>query len=328
MERGALAPNSARFLYRAVFHACLAFGAFAGLMSHAGAQTNTSGNSNNPVLDGLLSSFAVPWQDLLTPRRETFLENLFDGFSGGFGMSQPLDMSKPAKGTGVGSQGARDGHTPTMTASLKYVPLGNWFASATFYRYLNRTRQASWNPDFSYVFGYDDWRPYTLSLVYANYGGNRISPDWDKGERHTRFREGTWSLGWKFPLPDWLAEPMLIDTEQSINCQVSYNVTPRFFDLKIGKTLTFKQTGGFGCKYPIWGNWYMSAAASWYPNTEDQQPWNPDFTYGFGYFDWHPGSISIQYNNYSGNRWPWRKPAKGTGRFSNGGISVNWSWVY
>ena len=38
----------------------------------------------------------------------------------------------------------------------------------------------------------------------------------------------------------------------------------------------------------------------YYPFPFQQQPWDPDFTYGFGFFDWHPGSISIQYNKIHG----------------------------
>ena len=44
-----------------------------------------------------------------------------------------------------------------------------------------------------------------------------------------------------------------------------------------------------------------------------------------GYFDWKPGTISIQYNNYSGNRFHSSERAKGTGEFLNGSLSIAWS---
>ena len=56
-----------------------------------------------------------------------------------------------------------------------------------------------------------------------------------------------------------------------------------------------------------------------------QQPWDPDFTYGFGLFDYRSNRVSIQYSNYSGNRFPWRKSKAGTGRFKDGGLLVSWS---
>jgi hypothetical protein len=87
--------------------------------------------------------------------------------------------------TGSGSQGERATNF-TFTSLLKYNPLSYWFMSVTYYHYFDEKLKAPWNPDFSYVFGYDDWHPYTLSLLYSNYGGNRLNPDRDKNEKFTR----------------------------------------------------------------------------------------------------------------------------------------------
>jgi hypothetical protein len=40
--------------------------------------------------------------------------------------------------------------------------------------YLDADIQATRDPDFSSSVGYDDWHPYTLSQVYANYKDNRL----------------------------------------------------------------------------------------------------------------------------------------------------------
>jgi hypothetical protein len=61
---------------------------------------------------------------------------------------------------------------------------------------------------------------------------------------------------------------------------------------------------------------------------DQQQPWDPDFTYGIGYYDWHPGTILVQYNNYSGNRLPWRDKSADTGKFKDGSITISWSWTW
>jgi hypothetical protein len=42
-----------------------------------------------------------------------------------------------------------------------------------------------------------------------------------------------------------------------------------------------------------------------------------------GYFDWHPGTWSVQYNNYSGNRFPWNPKSPQTGRLKDGSISIS-----
>src|SRR5262245_25017123 len=127
------------------------------------------------ITDGLSSSFSLPWHDLLKKEHPSEWRNLLNGVSLGIALDVPL-RTGTANQNGSGAQGERSGHSPTVRASLRYNPLSYWFGSATFYAYLDPDSQASWEPDFSYSFGYDDWHPYTLSLVYSNYGGNRLHP--------------------------------------------------------------------------------------------------------------------------------------------------------
>ena len=96
------------------------------------------------------------------------------------------------------------------------MPVSYWFVGVTAFGYLQRERQQAWNPDFTYCFGYNDWHPNTASLTYCNYGGNRY-----QGLR-TDFQTGGWTAAYKFDLPRWLADPMLIDRSRSIGCNVGY----------------------------------------------------------------------------------------------------------
>jgi hypothetical protein len=74
--------------------------------------------------------------------------------------------------------------------------------------------------------------------------------------------------------------------------------------------------------------WYATSTLNYYPVASQQQPWDPDYTYGFGYFDFHPGKLSVQYNNYSGNRYPWRQRGAHTGTFAWGGLSLSWGYGF
>ena len=121
------------------------------------------------IWKGVSSSFAFPFQDW--EERE-----LFDGLSGNVGFHQPLAETESANIPAGSTQGPSNVNQ-TLTLSLKYSIAGAWFVSGTVYHYLDSDQQQAWNPDFTYVFGYSDWRPYTLSLVYSNYGGNRFNPD-------------------------------------------------------------------------------------------------------------------------------------------------------
>ncbi len=278
------------------------------------------------IKEGLAGSFALPWHQLLEKESESEWRNLLTGFSGSFAFSYPLKVSSPQAKSGAGSEGDRALHSEVLTATVTYQPLGAWFASLTAYRYLEAGLQAPWNPDFTYVFGYDDWHPYSLSFTYSNYGGNRWSPDVAAGERRTQFRQGGWSLGWKFALPPPV-ERFLLNPEGSLGCGTNVNLSPDYTDLASGGLLHNKTTLSVGCKYAPFGWWYVNVKANYYPHPAQQQPWDPDFTYGFGYFDWHPGTVSVQYNNYSGNRYPGRKPGVGTGRFEDGSLTVSYSWA-
>lgn len=216
----------------------------------------------------------------------------------------------------------------SLNASLRYNPLSYWYIESTFFKYCDKEYQAPWDPDFTYSFGYDDWHPYTLSLVYSNYGGNRLNPDKEKGEHFTRFEEGTFSLGWKYTLPRWIEELFIVHPSGGIRGSVNWNLTPRYPD-ESGSTEEWKQSFSLSMKYTIYEWWYFDVNVFWYPRSDQQQqPWDPDYTYGFGFFDWHPGSFSLQYNNYSGNRFSSGNRAENTGKFRDGSVTASWSWVW
>ena len=285
-----------------------------------------SPEDESEIMRAIKSSFALPFEEWMQKKHDSEWRNLIAGFSGGFSMGYPLTRTESQQGSG--RQGNLNVNNITYSASLKYKPLGNWFISAAATKYKYAELQRSWNPDFVYTFGYSDWRPYTLSLVYANYGGNRFNPNRSAGEKATIFKQGAWTLGWKFPIEKKYSKYLTFSEKGSIGCNTGYTVVPEYFDAATNGLRKWKRTLSFGCKFTIVGAWYVNFTAFHYLDKSQQQPWNPDYTYGFGYFDWRPGTVTIQYNNYSGNRWPGREPANGTGEFKNGGLSVAWSWSF
>ncbi|RJX71508.1 hypothetical protein DZ860_10695 [Vibrio sinensis] len=288
---------------------------------HLSDQTTSTANENDEldlIWNGVSSSFVFPYQEW---KNKHFL----DGLSGNIGYHQPLTQTEAASLPPGSTQGPST-HNVTSTLSLKYTVAGNWFVSGTVYYYWDKEQQQDWNPDFTYVFGYSDWRPYTLSLVYANYGGNRFNPS--EQQKITEFNQGTWSLGWKFPIVDPVNRWLTFTDDGAIGCQFNYNYTPEYFNLASTTYENHHQTVSLGCKYSIVGNWYVNGTAFYYFDKAQQQPWNPDFTYGFGYFDWRPGTITLQYNNYSGNRWNSSTRGEDTGRFKDGAITLAYSFAF
>lgn len=273
-------------------------------------------DEQNPVWLGLSSSFAFPYSQLFIKPSESEWDNLFKGSSIRLSYSHPL--TKTAVAQGAGNQGETATNS-TMQLGLKYTPLSYWFVSANFTHYLQSDLQKTWDSDWSYSFGYDDWHPYTLSLTYSNSGGNSLS------DKKPRFNEGNWSLGWKFTIPETVKKIFVTGYGDNLGCGTNMSLTPRYIDSFTNQQASNKVVLSMSCKYTIVGAWYINFSVLHYPQKEQQQAWNPDYTYGFGYFDWRPSKISVQYNNYSGNRFNSAKRAKGTGEFENGSLSIAWS---
>ncbi|MEM7219944.1 MAG: hypothetical protein AAF515_16375 [Pseudomonadota bacterium] len=283
----------------------------------------TSARADDEVMQGFLNSFDIPISDLLVKKHDSEVRNLFSGLSVGLAYTMPA--TRVQRELGLVRDGGRQLASPTLSVNFKYTIVGSWFIGGAVPFYQNPDRQQPWNPDFTYCFGYSDWRPYTISLTYCNYGGNRFKPG--EGRKATRFDQGGWSLGYKFPLPKRWQQALLFDQSGSIGCNTGFSYVKNFTDAVTNEERLHKKKLSFGCKYTIWGWWYLNFAVNYYPDKSQKQPWDPDYTYGFGYFDWHPGKISVQYNNYSGNRFD-GKPAEGTGKFSNGSFSVSWSMSF
>jgi hypothetical protein len=210
-------------------------------------------------------------------------------------------------------------------ASVTYFPVGYWFVNFSYFQFINREKILPWHPDFTYSFGYNDWHDYTFSLIYGNFGGNRFSPNTTTGEQITRFDQGTWSLGFKFPAPKFLRDVAEFDQTSLLQQQLNLNVIPQYFSTQTDQFQQWQTFLSLQTRYNIISHFFGLLTVFYYPSAAQQQPWNPDFTYGFGYADWHSYTFSVQYNNYSGNRFPWNKAAENTGNFLDGIFSVSFN---
>ncbi|HEX7892162.1 MAG TPA: hypothetical protein VF522_22625 [Ramlibacter sp.] len=226
---------------------------------------------------------------------------------------------------GRGTQGSTAA-SPTLQASLRWVPRHDafWFGQLTLLRYLHRDRQQPWHPDFTYSFGYEDFRPGTWSLVYANYTGTRLSPDRAAGERRLNFAQGQWTLSRRFALPETLQPVFLVGDGDQALCTAGLHVMPRYVEFDGGGQRSGKTSASLGCRYTRPEGWFAHLALQAWRRSQ-QQPWDPDFTYGFGYEHPGPGRFTVRYNNYSGNRFPGRGRGTGEGSFRSGSITISWT---
>lgn len=191
--------------------------------------------------------------------------------------------------------------------------------TVAYFHYFDEEEKQSYQPDFTYRLGYEDYDPNTISLSYANYGGNRLNPR--KGERITRLENGTISLTYRFQFDDKVTTK-LSNLKSYFSCNTSANWTPRYYDeVENDDNAANQITLSLGCQYIIWDGIFVRGDALFYPIDDQRQSFNPDYTYGFGYNTYKRNRLAIEYQNYAGNHWPWRQ-GKNAGGFRDGSVSL------
>jgi hypothetical protein len=201
-----------------------------------------------------------------------------------------------------------------------------FYITTTFFKDWNQGARALWLADFQYSFGRYSWKPKTWSYGYENYAPNKYS---DPGSTLLRnFLQGNFFIAYNNGLFQRLMEKMHVGN-------ANFTVTPFFRyafhyldeDNRIRAGLG-KPTMGLGMRYNIWRGLYAESAVYGYISPRHKQPWDPDYTYGFGWFDWRPFRLSFTYGNWVINRFPWNETAYPKYNFWDGNFRVifNWAW--
>lgn len=282
---------------------------FPGTASAAAAHSDNESVSANsePIQAGVFTS---RWGRLFSGNK--------DKFSGALSFSSGLKEQLLTIPNGSETATQKKKINQLLNLSLQYSPYSYWFGNITL-----RTPVSEFDKyaaDFRYSFGYDDWHPNTFSLVYSNYGDNRLFTSGNG--RHTYFEQGAVTFAYKFSLPKNIERHLLINQGDALTCQVGYSWVPRYYSLADNAIRSNKQVVLGGCGYTFKQHFFVRATAFWFPQSEQQQPWNGDYSYSFGYAGYTPGSFSIQYSNYSGTRFPGRSGANA--KFREGTVSLIW----
>ncbi|WP_027720168.1 hypothetical protein [Maridesulfovibrio zosterae] len=206
----------------------------------------------------------------------------------------------------------------SFTQTIGFNGLSPYYGRVTFYEYADPTYQQGYEPDFSYSFGVANFAPDTLSLEYSNYGGNRLSPK--VGEEFTDLNQGTITTTYRFEVPEKVVRLLHPDDEARVLGWASYNITPEY---QQGRW--WKQWFGLGFSVPIWNNISIWAQGNLYPDSSQTTAGDPDFTYGFGYYDWSPGGFILAYSSYAPNGFPWGNSAK-DGDIMDGSIFLGYNF--
>ncbi len=210
-----------------------------------------------------------------------------------------------------------------------------WFFGLTYTKYLNEYENNSYQPNFSYSFGYNDWHDGTFSLVYSNYADNRLSPN--HKQSLTNFQSGTWDLGYKKRLTTSLFGVLssrlhYIYTPSNDKKKISFtlgkNILGVTTSLNLSHELKEKNTvASLSLKKFIYKKFFVSGTAYHYFDYDKQKDWEGDYAYFFGWFDSRPFHLSITYSNYyMKTRYKFRDE-KGIS-FLDGNFCVSTNWKF
>lgn len=200
--------------------------------------------------------------------------------------------------------------------------------NATFYKDFNRKAAARWTSNYTYAIARYSWKPNTFSYGYENYINNRYSDDLQTFGN--KFQEGYFFISLNQSLSDKVTKRISLDNSTSLRFTyfVRYAIKYRVADEKLrGGLFTGKPTLGVSGRLTIIWKIYAESAIYFYPIGK-KAPWDPDYSYGFGYFDWRSFRLSASYGNWAVNRFPWNTTYYPNYGFLDGNfrITANWIW--
>lgn len=213
---------------------------------------------------------------------------------------------------------------PRWGLESRWQPFGDpWFIKVRLLRYLPRSDQRPWHPDFTYSFGYEDWRPDTWSLYYSNHTPTRLWPDRGAGEHRFNIMQGEWTVLRRFALPadagDKLRETVAVDAV----CKAGLAWVPRYTRSTAATLGHDKQFLLLGCRFDHRSGVYAELTGFHYLHGRHQQRWDPDYAWEFGIAH---GSFGLKYSNHTGSRFPWRERVPSEGGWRDGKVSLEWAW--
>jgi hypothetical protein len=191
-------------------------------------------------------------------------------------------------------------HRAKLTGALSFGVNASWKPISYFfirggvnYNYLPDSGKFS----YSWGLGYDDWHPGTFSAQLNNWGPIAPGDDPLKG--------AVANFGYKFEAE--FLKPYHLTGSAAIN-------VPLWGDPSISTTWIWS---------PI-DHWFIRGSLS----KSMVSAGGVDWSYSFGYSDWHPFTFSLTYDNWGTN--PIFDSSQGNSfNFSeNGAISLSWSWAF
>lgn len=184
--------------------------------------------------------------------------------------------------------------------SFRYKFYREFQGGGTFFLNIPREGLPFWVSDYFYSIGWYNWRPHTFSFGFENFADNRYGDSPHQGIE--KLAQGYLFVSYNLPLPKKWINAIRLDRTSAFEFKPVLRYFPLYRD-DLGQLYAHRLTAGLQARWTIWKRFYVEASAISYPVSQIRASWDPDFTYGFGYFDWRPWRFSIQYGNWVANRY-------------------------
>ena len=193
----------------------------------------------------------------------------------------------------------------TTTVGLDINPIQHFHVKTQFFIDLIQSDVTPpWLSNMYYQIGWYNWKNKSLSFGYENYSPNRFFKSTNWG---TNFMRGFFFTSYNIDLLDDYAG-LKFDNESQIRITPLVRYSMEYPDkFGVEKGGNHKVVIGSSVRWSIAKKFYVEGAAFYYLNAETKLPWDPDFTYGFGYFNWKAFNMSVSYGNWIANRFPGNK---------------------
>lgn len=202
--------------------------------------------------------------------------------------------------------------------------------NTTFYKDFNPKAAARWTSNYTYSVARYNWKPNRFNYGYENYLNNRYSDSFE--EMKKKFMEGYYFISYSHNLKS-VTDKIMLDSTTNFKFIYFARYAIKYrdqYDVRHGGLGSGKPSIGGGLRMTLFWNLYIESAVYYYGPAKfgKQQPWDPDYTYGFGYFDWRSFRCSLTYGNWAVNRFPWNKTLYPHYGFLDGNFRfvINWIW--
>lgn len=181
--------------------------------------------------------------------------------------------------------------------------------------------------DLYYQIGWYDWHNKSFSFGYENYQPhNLFQKNGRKTDWGTNFKRGMFFTSYNL---DLIGRRSSLKTDKTTQIRVTpavkyiFEYTDKFGVNKAGNNKIILTTAA---RWTIVKNIYIEGAVFYYPIGKSKLPWDADYTYGFGIFDWRAFKMNFSYGNWIANRFPGNKKEM-QHDFFNGEVKATFTWA-